>query len=141
VVAKPRLTDDDYRRLLEFRTAVRKFLHYSKTQAEQLDLTPARHQLLLAVRGHPGDANPTIGQVAEHLLIRHHSAVELVDRAEAAGLVERVGDPDDERVVRVKLTRRGASKLERISLANVAEIGKLEPGFSAIRKAVEGLPG
>lgn len=134
-----KLDDDDYRRLLEFRTAIRKFLKYSKTQAVQLGLTPTQHQLLLAVRGHRGSSRPTIGEVAQCLLIRHHSAVELVDRAEAAGLVRRRTDSHDQRVVRLGLTRSGAAKLERISAANIREIGRLGPEFQHVWQAIERL--
>ena len=78
----PRLTDDDYVDLLRFRDTLRQFLHWSEEAAQDAGLTPAQHQLLLAVRGHDGE--PTIGDVAEHLMVRHHSAVELVGRAEQA---------------------------------------------------------
>lgn len=134
-----RLTDDDYWRLLEFRTAIRKFLRYSKDQAVAVGLTPTRHQLLLAIRGHRGDNDPTIGDIAECLLIQHHSAVELVDRAQEAGLVERRQDANDLRTVRLTLTRSGAAKLERISKANLAEIGRLGPEFRDVWRAIERL--
>ena len=84
------LSDRDYERLLEFRTALRQFMRWSEMQAEAAGITPAQHQLLLAVRGNPDPRGPRIGEVADALLLRHHSAVELVDRAEAAGLVRRV---------------------------------------------------
>lgn len=137
--APKKLDEEDYWRLLEFRTAIRRFLKYSKTQAEKLDLTPTQHQLLLAIRGHRGQAAPAIGDVARCLLIRHHTAVELVDRAEQAGLVKRRHDPDDQRVVRLALTRSGASKLERISAANLEEIGRLGPQFQDVWIAIERL--
>lgn len=134
-----RLQDEDYWRLLEFRTAIRKFLKYSTTQATALGLTPTQHQLLLAIRGHRDGAGPTIGDIAECLLIRHHSAVGLVDRAEEAGLVRRRIDRDDQRVVRLSLTRSGATKLERISRANLSEIGRLGPEFNDVWQAIERL--
>src|ERR671916_1997 len=134
-----KLTDDDYRRLLEFRTAIRKFLQYSKDQAAGVGLTPTQHQLLLAVRGHRGPQGPTIGEVAECLLIRHHSAVELVDRAEAAGLVVRRQDRGDHRVVRLALTRSGGGKLETISRANLAEIRRLGAEFQDVWQAIDRL--
>lgn len=140
-MTREQLHDDDYRRLLEFRTAIRKFLDYSKRQATEQGLTPAQHQLLLAVRGDGREGGPTIGDVAESLLIRHHSAVELVDRAEAAGLVERRPDQTDQRVVRLALTRSGRTKLERISAANLAEIGRLGPEFQDVWQAIERLSG
>ena len=84
-----------YERLLDFRTGLRRFLRWSADQAATAGVTPAQHQLLLAIRGHPDPAGPTIREMAGYLLVRHHSAVELVDRAGAAGLVERGQDGDD----------------------------------------------
>jgi hypothetical protein len=81
----PELTGGDFENLLAFRTGLRRFLHWSQTQARAAGLTPAQHQLLVAIKGHPGGQEPTIGDLAGYLLLRHHSAVELVDRAAAAG--------------------------------------------------------
>ena len=102
------ITDDEYRSLLEFRTGLRRFLRWSEQQAEIVGLSPAQHQFLLVVRGHSNPLGPTIGDVAEQLLLRHHSAVGLVDRAENAGLFRRQRDRDDHRSVRLRLTARGA---------------------------------
>jgi DNA-binding MarR family transcriptional regulator len=88
-------------------------------------LTPVQHQLLLAIRGHRPGA-PTIGYVADALLLRHHSVVGLVDRAEAAGLVARRPDPDDNRVVRLRLTARGRRLLARVSDRHLEELARLE---------------
>jgi DNA-binding MarR family transcriptional regulator len=119
------LTDRDYERLLEFRTGLRRFLRWSEEQAVSVGLTPVQHQLLLAIRGHrPG--MPTIGDVADALLLRHHSAVGLVDRAEATGLVARRPDPDDHRVVRLRLTPRGRRLLARVSDRHLEELARLE---------------
>ncbi|HKE72291.1 MAG TPA: helix-turn-helix domain-containing protein [Acidimicrobiales bacterium] len=115
-----RITDADYERLLDLRDELRRFLHWSEQEARAAGLPPAQHQLLLAVRGHRGD--PTIGELAAHLLVRHHSAVELVDRAQRAGLVERVVDPDDHRVVRVRLTAEGEGRLAGLAATHLAEI-------------------
>src|SRR5690606_30729116 len=89
------LSDRDYRALAEFRSALRRFLHFSEQAAREAGITPAQHQLLLAVRGFAGPGTPVVGDLAEALQLRHHSTVELVDRAERAGLVTRVPDPDD----------------------------------------------
>jgi DNA-binding MarR family transcriptional regulator len=124
------LDDADYRRLLGFRDGLRQFLHWSEAQARAAGLTPAQHQLLLAVRGH--DGHPTIGDVADHLLLRHHSAVELVDRAERAGLVRREVDADDHRVVRVRLTPSGARRLAGLSAAHLEELGRLAPAVAGM---------
>ena len=79
----------------------------------------------MAIKGHPGSASPTIGDLANYLLLRPHSAVELVDRAEAAGLVRRVPDPADARVVRVELTNRGDLLVTRLTQKHLEELHKL----------------
>jgi DNA-binding MarR family transcriptional regulator len=119
------LTDEDYERLLEFRIGLRRFLRWSETQAAAAGLTPAQHQLLLAIRGHPDPAGPTIGDVADALLLRHHSAVGLVDRAAAAHLVRRRPDAQDHRVVRLALTATGSKHLARLTSAHLAELADL----------------
>jgi DNA-binding MarR family transcriptional regulator len=135
-----RLDDADYARLLEFRTGLRRFLRWSEQQAAAAGLTPAQHQLLLAIRGHQGADGagevPTIGDVADHLLLRHHSAVELIDRAVAAGLVERRPDPVDQRQVRLVLTAAGAQRLEHLSALHLEELTRLG---SALRPLTDGL--
>jgi DNA-binding MarR family transcriptional regulator len=120
-------SDLDLQALLEFRTALRRFNHWSEQQAKAVGLTHAQHQLLLAVKGHPGDQAPTIGDVADYLLLRHHSAVELVNRAQAGGLIERQRDPNDGRIVRLKLTHKGESCLEQLTALHVAELHQLSP--------------
>lgn len=119
------LTDQDYRDILVFRDQLRRFLAWSEHQAAAAGLTPAQHQLLLAVRGHPGPDRPTIGHVAEHLRLRHHSAVGLVDRAEAAGLVRRVADDSDRRVVRLALEPAGEEALAHLTALHLTELAVL----------------
>lgn len=118
------LTDADYRRLLELRDGLRAFLHWSEEQARSAGITPAQHQLLLAVRGHQ-DGPPTLGDIAAHLLLRHHSAVGLVDRAEAAGLVTRRRVSDDHRVVQVVLTPRGEEVLADLTAEHKVELQRI----------------
>jgi DNA-binding MarR family transcriptional regulator len=120
-----RLTDADYEDLLALRTGLRRFLRWSEQQAEEAGLTPAQHQLLLAIRGHSDPGGPTIGEVADYLLLRHHSAVGLIDRADAAGLVERVRDPEDHRLVRLQLTATGTKRLEALSAHDLEELQRL----------------
>jgi DNA-binding MarR family transcriptional regulator len=122
---KSRLTDADYTRLLDVRTALRRFESWSADRAAEHGLTSSQHQLLLAVRGHPGNAGPTIGRIADYLLVRHHSAVELVDRSERAGLVERRRDDADHRVIRLRLSARGARILRELTDAHVGELARL----------------
>jgi len=138
--SRSRLTDDDFTRLLAFRDGLRRFLHWSEAEAKAVGLTGAQHQLLLAIRGHRGDGGdggghaeaPSIGEVAEHLLLRHHSAVELVDRAQRSGLVDRVDDDADQRVVRLTLTAAGEAKLEALSAAHLEELSRLQSRFATL---------
>ena len=120
-----RLTDADYEDLLTLRSGLRRFLRWSDQQAEAAGLTPAQHQLLVAIRGHSDERGPTMGEVADYLLLRHHSAVGLVDRADTSGLVERVRDPDDHRVVRLRLTAQGNKRLEALSAPHLEELQRL----------------
>lgn len=121
-----RMTQDSYARLLRFRTDLRRFLHWSEEQARAAGLTPTQHQLLLAVKGHRGPDGPTIGEAAECLALRHHSAVGLVDRAEKAGYVERSRDADDHRVIRLSLTPAGEDLIRRLSQAHLEELRQLD---------------
>jgi DNA-binding MarR family transcriptional regulator len=120
-------TDEDYARLLAFRTRLREFDRWSQERAATQGLTTAQHQLLLAVRGHADQRGPTISEVAQHLLVRHHTAVGLVDRVVALGLVERAGDADDHRVVRLVLTKEGKRRLGALSADHLEELARLGP--------------
>lgn len=131
------LEDADYQRLLQFRTGLRRFLHWSEEQAEKAGLTAAQHQLLLAIRGHDGPLGPTIGDAAGYLLLRHHSAVGLVDRAVKAGLVERHEDAVDRRVVRLRLTSQGAQILKQLSELHLEEIKRLTPRIRDLSQGLE----
>lgn len=119
------LPDAAYARLLALRTGLRHFERWSAQQARAAGLTPAHHQLLLAIRGHQGEDGPTIGEVADSLLLRHHSTVELIDRAESAGLVRRARSDDDHRMVRLYLTEEGAARLEALSALHLEELHRL----------------
>jgi DNA-binding MarR family transcriptional regulator len=121
------LTDAEYQRLLELRTGLRRFLRWSEEQAAAAGLTPAQHQLLLAIRGHRHPDGPTIGEAAAYLLLRHHSAVGLIDRAVKAGLVARQEDTNDRRVVRLHLTALGQDLLLLLASAHFEELERLAP--------------
>ncbi|MGH3743806.1 MAG: MarR family winged helix-turn-helix transcriptional regulator [Mycobacteriales bacterium] len=137
----PGLSDADYALLLGFRTQLRRFDRWSRDQAAAVGLTQAQHQLLLAVRGHEegrgGGRGPTIGDIAEYLLVRHHSAVELVDRVAELGLVAREGDVDDHRMVHVVLTDEGQARIRALTAIHLDELRRLGPSLEAL---VVGLP-
>jgi DNA-binding MarR family transcriptional regulator len=117
--------EPDYARLLAFREALRRFRHWTENEAKALGVTPAQHQLMLTVRGHASHRGPTIGEIADSLILRHHSVVELVDRAALAGLVMRHPDPQDARTIRVRLTPRGSRLLRRLSIVHQDEVRRL----------------
>ena len=119
------LTAQDYQRLLAFRMSLRSFQRWSEDQARAAGLTHVQHQLLVAVKGHPGDQPPAVGDLAEYLQLRPHSAVELVDRAEAAGLVCRVPDASDGRIVRVALTESGDQTVQRLTPGHLDRLHEL----------------
>jgi DNA-binding MarR family transcriptional regulator len=119
------LSQRDYTSLLKFRTVLRRFERWSEQQARHVGLTPAQHQLLLAVKGHPDRRGPTLREVAEYLNVRHHSAVGLADRAVESGLVLRTRDAGDGRVVRITLTTLGAERIGQLSELHLAELGRL----------------
>ena len=118
----PQPAREAFEHLLAFRVSLRRFQHWSEMQARKAGLTPAQHQLLVAIKGHPGDLPPAVGDIADYLLLRHHSAVELTDRVEAGGLVRRTPDLHDARLVRVALTSRGDSLVTRLTEAHLAEL-------------------
>lgn len=120
------VTMAEYRALARFRRALRSFLHFSEEAARAAGLTPAQHQLLLAIKGSEWDDPPTIRELAESLKLRHHSAVELIDRAAAAGLVEREHDRTDGRLQRVVLTRLGEGKLAALSKLHRDEVRRFK---------------
>ena len=124
------LTDAEYHALARFRFALRVFLRFSKDAARAAGVTPEQHQLLLAVRG-SDSGPPSVSDLAESLQVRHHSAVELIDRAVDADLLARTTDPDDARLRRLVLTNRGASVLEQLSAVHRDELRRfhteLEP--------------
>ena len=123
-----------YRALAEFRHQIRLFLHFSDEAARQAGIEPQQHQLLLAIKGIPVGTQPTIGRIAERLQIRHHSAVELVDRLTEHGAIARETNPDDGREVRLRLTRTGERLLRKLSIAHHNELGKAGP---ALRDALD----
>jgi DNA-binding MarR family transcriptional regulator len=116
------VTTAEYYALARFRKALRAFLHLSEQAARSVGLTPAQHQLLLAIKGADLSQPPTLREIADSLKLRHHSVVELVDRAAAAGLLERKADPDDARFQRLVATRLGEAKLAELSSVHRDEL-------------------
>lgn len=120
------LTDADYTRLADFRHALRRFLHFSEEAVAKEMLKPQQHQVLLVIRGRePGTT--TIGVLAERLCVKHHTAVELVQRLEAAGLVTKQVSPTDRRAMVLALTPEGSARLERLTRSHRNELKQRGP--------------
>ncbi|MGH7041182.1 MAG: MarR family winged helix-turn-helix transcriptional regulator [Acetobacteraceae bacterium] len=115
----------DYRQLADFRYTLRRFLHFSEDAARQAGLTPQRHQLLLAIKGFPEGREPTVGDAAERLGVRHHSAVGLAQRLEDAGLLQRIHYLHDRRRVRLRLTAEAEEQLARLTQSHLDELQRL----------------
>jgi DNA-binding MarR family transcriptional regulator len=129
---RPQLDRDAYCTLADFRYLIRSFLTFSQEAARHSGLSPRHHQALLAIKGFAGEVTPTIGDLAERLCIRHHSAVELVDRLADAGLIERLHDACDRRRVFLLLTAVAEQRLADLSAAHLEELHRLRPALLAI---------
>lgn len=120
---------EDYRSLAAFRYELRKFLAFSEKAARAAGIEPQQHQLLLAVKGYPSDAKPTVGQIAQRLAVEHHTTVGLVDKLEARGLVRRERSTTDRRAVLLSLTPDGARLLGALSVLHRAELARVGPNL------------
>ena len=124
------LSQGDYRALADFRYQIRRFLHFSEEAARVEGLEPQQHQMMLAIKALEDGGGPTIGQLADHLFIRHHSAVGLVDRLEDRQLVKRErASGGDRRQVAVRLTEDGEDKLRRLTRVHRGELLTTDPGL------------
>ncbi len=119
------LTKQDFEALARFRFGIRRYLRFSEETVRADGLTPQQYQLLLALKGYPGREWATVGELADRLQLRHHSVVELVNRAQAQDLVRREADPDDGRAVRVLLTPEGEEVLARLSALHRDELRRM----------------
>ena len=127
----------DYEALAEFRYRLRRFLEFSQDRARAVGLTPRQHQALLAIRSFGGGRPATVGDLAERLRIRRHSAAELVDRLAEAGLVVRRHDPGDQRRVLLNLTARAEERLAGLSAAHLEELERMAPMLEQMLSLIE----
>jgi DNA-binding MarR family transcriptional regulator len=120
--------------LAEFRFQMRKFLNFSEMASERCGIPAQQYQLMQVIAAMPGDEQASITYLAERMILRHNSTVELVDRAERAGLVRRDNDPTDLRRSLVQLTPQGLEVLERLVAEHLRELAPLcEPLIRALR--------
>ncbi|HUA64220.1 MAG TPA: MarR family transcriptional regulator [Alphaproteobacteria bacterium] len=132
-MAKPeKLEKTQYETLGAFCYALRRFIHFNEQAAESVGLTPQQHQAMLAIKGFPVRDCVTIGELAERLQLRHHSAVGLVDRMVAEKLVERELSREDRRKVLIRLTAAGEGKLEKLSAMHRQQLAQVGPELSGL---------
>lgn len=137
-MSRPRpITKAQYETLAEFRYALRKFLHFSESAAQAAAVTPQQHQALLAIKGFPGRAQVTVGELAERLQLRHHSVVGLIDRLVLEKLVARTPSAEDRRQVLVQLTRRGEKTLEKLSALHREQLRHVGPEFKRLLEQLD----
>jgi DNA-binding MarR family transcriptional regulator len=132
------MTPAEYRALAEFRFLIRRFLNNSEKAARSVGLEPQQYQGLLTLRGLPAGQEPTIRALATRLQIRHHSAVELVDRMEKRGLFRRERSRNDRRAVLLRVTPRGEKLLSRLVRHRIAEMAESGPALARALSAVIG---
>jgi len=130
------VSDEQFRALARFRSTLLRFLRYSEDAARTAGLTPQQHQALLALRG-GADEPMTMGEIAEELAVRPHSAVGLVDRLAAQDLVERLRTGGDRRQVRVRLTTKGRKVLTSLAAAHRDELRRVGPELGELLAALE----
>lgn len=121
------LSPAEYDMLAAFRYSLRQFLSFSEKAASEMGLTPQQYQALLAVRAHRGGRPLTITGLAAQMLVRHHSAVGMVDRLEEQGLVRREPATDDRRKVGIRLTARGQRVFDRLATVHRRELRRIGP--------------
>ena len=121
------MTEIDYQRLADFRFSLRQFLDFSKAAAHGAGLTPQQHQMLLQIKGLSAAGGATVGGIAQRLMIRHHSAVEHVNRLVAQGLARRRADQQDHRRVQVLLTAKAEGILGALSATHLEQLRLLRP--------------
>lgn len=124
----------DFEALARFRFGIRRYLRFSELTVREHGVAPQQYQLLLGLKGFPGREWATVSDMAERLQLRHHTVVELVNRAQAEDLVRRTSDPDDARAVRVVLTPRGEQVLDRLSALHWDELRRMDEVLALPRR-------
>jgi DNA-binding MarR family transcriptional regulator len=128
----------NFEAMANFRYAIRSFLSFSENAARAAGLEAQQYQALLALKGMPANQKATVGVLAERLLIRHHSAVELAIRLETNRLVRRIRSSGDRREVHIELAPRGEKMLRHLALTHRAELVSAAPTLIRALKGISG---
>jgi DNA-binding MarR family transcriptional regulator len=132
---KPQVAD--YRALADFRHGLRKFLAFSGEAAQGVGLTPQQYQSIMAIIGAPEGQPVTVGFLAERMLLKHHSAVELVDRLVELDLAVRQPDTADRRKVLISLTPKAKRLLTRLAAMHLEELRRIRPALTALLERLD----
>lgn len=127
----------DYAALADFRYGIRKFLAFSEAAASRVGLPPQQHQALMAIAAHTGPEPPSVGYVAERLLLAPHTAAELVSRCAAAGLIEKSPSERDRRRAELRLTPRAFEILAELTEAHLEELRAIKPSLQRLLSELE----
>ena len=133
-----KISKAEYETLADLRYSLRQFVHFSEEAAQGAGVKPQQHQALLAIKGFPGKRNITIGELAERLQVRHHSAVGLVDRLVLKKFVVRKQHAADRRQVDLALTELGEGTLEKLSAAHKEQLRRIGPHIESLLKRLRG---
>ena len=128
----------EYETLADLRYSLRQFMHFSEEAAHGAGVIPQQHQALLAIKGFPEGRSITIGELAERLQVRHHSAVGLVDRLVKKRFVMRRQHAADRRQVDIALTELGDKTLEKLSAAHKEQLRRIGPHIESLLKRLRG---
>ncbi|WP_457795914.1 MarR family winged helix-turn-helix transcriptional regulator [Methylocystis sp. S23] len=118
--------------LANFRHALRRFLAFSEAAAAEVGLTMQWYQALLVVKTYRGGDHISVGELAEQLMIRDHSAAELVSRLAQAKLVRRVTDPADRRRSLIVMTPMGNRRLDRLAVVHLNKLRENKGAFLSL---------
>lgn len=135
--SRPRLAKSHYELLAALRHALRRFQRFSRDAATGAGLTPQQHQALLAIKGFPGRDFVSVGELADRLQLKHHSAVGLINRLAGRQLVCRTPSAEDGRRQEVRLTPAGEKLLGRLSADHLKELRQLRP---ELQRLLESMP-
>ncbi len=136
------VTQADFQCLAEFRFQLRRFLNFSNAAAEEAGVRPQQYQLLLCVSGMPDELEPTIAHVASRMMLKHNSAVELVDRTNEQGRLRRAADPVDHRRILLRVTAQGERLLASLAAYHLEELDQAGPELiRALRRVLSAKAG
>jgi DNA-binding MarR family transcriptional regulator len=125
-IAAEDLKPTHFERLAKFRRGMRQFLSSSEFIAQARGVTTQQYQAMLEIKAHPA-GELSVGDLAEGMLMQHHSAVQLADRLQDAGLIERRRSPSDARSVLLTLTAEGDTVVTQLVAEHLLELRRCEP--------------